>query len=141
MNVTRDVVIDLLPIYQAGEASADTRALVEEYLKGDEELARYVRSKPPELTAPPAPALPPDTELVALRRTRRLLALQRWVFALAIFFTSISLATRVSFDDGGHLTQVRPLFLEEPRLWPPLALSAVLWIAYVILRRRMRVAL
>ena len=142
MNVTREVVLDLLPVYLAGEASADTRALVEEYLKSDEDLARYVRSRPPELTTSPTVSrLPPEAELVTLRRTRRVLALQRWLFALAILFTTVSLATRISFDDGGHLTRVRLLFLDEPRLLLPLALGLILWIAYFTLRRRLRAAL
>lgn len=39
MNITRDVILDILPLYLAGEASQDTRDLVEEYLKNDQELA------------------------------------------------------------------------------------------------------
>ncbi len=39
MKVTRDVVKDLLAVYAAGEASADTGALVEEWLRSDPELA------------------------------------------------------------------------------------------------------
>ena len=40
MNVTREVVYDLLPGYFANEVSADTRALVEEYFHTDPEFAR-----------------------------------------------------------------------------------------------------
>lgn len=40
MDVTRDVIVDLLPLYLADEASADTRALIEKYLETDPELAR-----------------------------------------------------------------------------------------------------
>ena len=32
MKITRDVIYDLLPGYFAGEVSADTRALVDEFL-------------------------------------------------------------------------------------------------------------
>ena len=39
MNVTDNVIRDLLPVYLAGEASADTRTLVEEYLKEHPALA------------------------------------------------------------------------------------------------------
>ena len=39
MKVTRDVILDLLPMYLADEASEDTRALVREYLEADPELA------------------------------------------------------------------------------------------------------
>ena len=39
MKVTRDVILDLLPLYLADEASADTRILVDEYLERDAKLA------------------------------------------------------------------------------------------------------
>jgi anti-sigma factor RsiW len=38
MTVTRDVIYDLLPAYFSGDASADTRALVERFLATDPEL-------------------------------------------------------------------------------------------------------
>ena len=40
MNVTREVIYDLLPSYFAGDASADTRALVEAYFETEPEFAR-----------------------------------------------------------------------------------------------------
>ena len=40
MRITRDVVYDLLPAYFAGEVSADTRALIDEFLSTDPEFAR-----------------------------------------------------------------------------------------------------
>ena len=43
MNVTREVILDLLPVYLSGDASPATRALVEEYMKQDSELAQRVR--------------------------------------------------------------------------------------------------
>jgi len=43
MEVTRDVIIDLLPLYLAGEVSADTKALVEAYLEKDPRLAEIAR--------------------------------------------------------------------------------------------------
>ena len=43
MEVTRDVIMDLLPLYLADEASADTRALVAKHLESDPELARAAR--------------------------------------------------------------------------------------------------
>ena len=40
MKVTRDVIYDLLPGYFAGEVSADTRTLIDEFLATDPEFAR-----------------------------------------------------------------------------------------------------
>ena len=53
MKVTRDVILDLLPLYLAGEASADTRILVEKYLETDPKLAQ--------LAAESAELLPDDS--------------------------------------------------------------------------------
>src|SRR5678810_927052 len=40
MKVTREVIYDLLPSYFAGDASDDTRALVEAYFETDPEFGR-----------------------------------------------------------------------------------------------------
>ncbi len=40
MEITRDVILDLLPLYVAGEVSEDTRKLVEAYLETDDDLKR-----------------------------------------------------------------------------------------------------
>ena len=43
MKVTRDVIYDLLPAYFAGDASPDTRALVDEFLRDDPEFAHMMQ--------------------------------------------------------------------------------------------------
>ena len=43
MNITREVVTDLLPIYFAGEASGDTKVLVEDYFRQDPDFERIGR--------------------------------------------------------------------------------------------------
>jgi hypothetical protein len=40
MKITRDVIYDLLPAYFADEVSADTRAVIDEFLTTDPEFAR-----------------------------------------------------------------------------------------------------
>lgn len=39
MEISRNVILDLLPLYIADEASLETRALVDKYLESDPELA------------------------------------------------------------------------------------------------------
>jgi len=39
MEITKNVILDLLPLYLADEISEDTRTLVEKYLDTDKELA------------------------------------------------------------------------------------------------------
>ena len=42
MDVTKNVILDLLPLYIAGEVSSETRKLVEEYMEEDPEIERIV---------------------------------------------------------------------------------------------------
>ena len=47
MKVTRAVVADLWPLYVSGDVSADTRALVDEFLAGDADFAAKMAASPP----------------------------------------------------------------------------------------------
>jgi anti-sigma factor RsiW len=42
-EVTKEVILDLLPLYLAGEVSAETSALVKKYLEADPELAETAK--------------------------------------------------------------------------------------------------
>ena len=138
MDVTRDVILDLLPLYMAGEASPATRALVDAYLKTDPELAARAREGSgalPKVAFGPRPEL----ELESLRKTRTVMRRLRWLFALAVSTTALSLATRVRFA-GGSISEIRLLVLDYPWLFGPgLVVAVVFWVAYLSLRRRVRV--
>lgn len=43
MEITRNVIIDLLPLYAADELNPETRALVDTYLENEPELAQIAR--------------------------------------------------------------------------------------------------
>ena len=62
MNISPDVISDLLPLYLAGEASAGTHALLEEYLREHPAFAKEVRDQVERstalLTAPTVNAAP-----------------------------------------------------------------------------------
>jgi hypothetical protein len=98
MNVSRDVITDLLPLYLAGEASADTRALVEAFFQADPEFARLAVQPAPVFAQPP-PAISGDSELQALRSTQALLRRRTLLLAFALFFSLFSVAFR--FDHQG----------------------------------------
>ena len=90
MKVTRDVILDLWPVYESGAASDDTSALVEEFLRQDPELARRIREGEETMseTLSAMPVLPhPDAERAALARTQLLLRLRYYFLALACFMT------------------------------------------------------
>lgn len=71
MNATRDVITDLLPLYFSGEASDDTRAMVEEYFKADPEFEHMARRMASSMTVFKATLTEDDAlEAQSLMRTR-----------------------------------------------------------------------
>jgi hypothetical protein len=97
MNVTRDVINDLWPVYTAGEASADTCALVEAFLQQDPEFSRLLHGRgEEELLRQDTPKLSPDREVQALRRTKRLLHGWDWLLFLALLFSCFAFGRIVS---------------------------------------------
>src|SRR5579884_3886575 len=99
MSIPKEVILDLLPVYMAGEVSPATRAFVEEYLAKDPELAEQVRRQRAQML-PHAllPPIPPELEMRALKRTRRRMVQLRWLFGLAMGFTAIAFALEISFS-------------------------------------------
>jgi hypothetical protein len=97
MKITRDVVSDLWPLYEAGEASADSRAVVEEFLKGDAEFARRLREdESGKLLAAVPVALPPDHETRTLNRVRIAMLKKDWPLFFAILFSCFAFGRIVS---------------------------------------------
>src|SRR5882672_10021869 len=90
MNVSRDVVMDLIPLYLEGDVSADTRALVESYLKTDPELAADVTAARATSLGLPA-TRPPTAEKQALDATRELLKSRTSTLVVATLFTVLPL--------------------------------------------------
>jgi anti-sigma factor RsiW len=81
MEITRNIILDLLPMYSANEVSADTRALVEKYLKTDPELANVAKQleameKPRNIPVP----LSQDDEMNAYKKAKR----QNFLYALIL---------------------------------------------------------
>ena len=126
-RVTRNVVADLWPVYESGEASADTRALVEEFLAADPEFARTLRSDVPGLQ--PAMSIPPDAETIALQRTRELVRGNAWLRGVRLMALVLTGLTFVRI-----MTDTRP-----PSVFIPHAIaSAIAWIIYAALLRLYR---
>jgi hypothetical protein len=91
MNISKNVIRDLLPVYVAGEASVETRALVDVALAEDEELRAEVGElgTVPALPEPPAPS---DLGVAALKRTQRLLRKRTFLVGFSYFFTILTFA-------------------------------------------------
>jgi hypothetical protein len=106
MNVTRDVINDLWPLYSIGEASADSRTLVDEFLRQDPEFARLLLGRgEQELLRQDVPKPRPDSEAQALRRTKRLLHGWDWLLFIAILF-SCSAFGRIVSDTSWDVSPV-----------------------------------
>ena len=89
MKITRNVILDLLPLYAANEASADTTALVDEYLESDSELADIAKNMATlELPGEAPVPLTKEDEMDAYKEAKRLL-LQRTIIVAAIISASL----------------------------------------------------
>lgn len=96
-NVTRDVIADLWPLYVAGEASPDTRALIEAFLREDREFGQTLTELAREhLPSFEAPSLAPDHELKTLTGIRRRLAGPLPLLQLALVFSCFAFGTLIS---------------------------------------------
>jgi hypothetical protein len=136
MNVTREVVTDLLPIYFSGEASGDTKLLVEDYFRQDPDFERIARSAatPLETLRAAAPiAASQEKEKRDLESVLWGLRRRNWLFGVSLLLTLVPL----SFDfSHGHIVSlmVRDSPWHAAFDW---SLAAVLWFLYFArLRRR-----
>lgn len=135
MEITREVVNDLMPVYLAGEASADTARLVDEFLAKDSEFARAVRGDGArELLGKPVTLLPNEAKR-ALELTKRLIKRQTWFFAFALLFSLVPLSIRI--ESG----TVRMIMMDTPVLAMGYWIVALgCWGGYYRTRRRLNVS-
>ena len=140
MSITRNVVIDLLPVYFSGEASDDTRKLVEDYFREDPEFERVARSAATPLeTLKTASSVAPEAE----REKRNLehigweLRSRRVWLVMALYFTLLPLVPRA----GGELAG----WIGGPHTWggrvADLACAAFFWLVYITRMSRRKVVL
>ena len=130
MQVTRDIAIDLLPLYQSGEASSDTRAAIEEFLRKDPSLARMAGQDAAPLVPPTAGG---ELERRAITRTRATIRQRSWVLAAAICFTLLP------FTFGFRAGRVTFFMLrDQPESVLLLLVAAILWFRYAKMTRSLR---
>jgi hypothetical protein len=132
MKITRDVVTDVWPVYQSGEASADTRVIVEEYLRGDPEFARLLREDQSAKLLGSAPvAPPPDLEMKTLSRTKRAMIRKDWPLFFAMLFSCMAFGRIVS-DTSWDVSPRRFVITA--------AIAGVFWLWFLVrLARRLAV--
>jgi hypothetical protein len=133
MNITKDIITDLLPLYQSGEVSEDTRKLVDAYLHDHPDFAREAKAA---LKNPfPQTAVPKlnQEELSSLRKTKRILRLRSTIMALAIFF-SLCPFSFIHTDNRSYF-----LLTESPNYALAYgAVGIVFWGIWLTMKRRAR---
>ncbi len=136
MNITREIITDLMPAYLSGEASADTRALVEEFLKQDPEYARLVKDEWNQnlLKAIPV-SLPPDHEKITLNRTKALLRRRSLFLAFAMMFTLFPLSFAFSANKGITWIMLKAFPAGAVGSW---AVALGCWIGFLATNHRLR---
>lgn len=136
MNVTQDVITDLLPLYLAGEASEGTRVLVEDYLRRHPEFAATARVQAERNVAALgsfSATLPPDHEKAAFERTRRFNRRRQWLMALAIGLSLLPFS--IVFTDDMRWMMLRDHPRQAAVSW---IAAAGCWLVYYALGRRLR---
>jgi hypothetical protein len=122
MNVTREVINDLWPVYAAGEASTDTRTLIEAFLQQDPEFARLLQGRGEEdLLRPNTSGPSPDREAQALKRTKRLLHGWDWLLFMAMIFSCFAFG-RIVADTSWDVSPVNFIVMAS--------IAGVFWIAF-----------
>lgn len=130
-GIHRNIILDLLPAYVGGEASAETRDLVEEFSQSDPSIAQLIRAGG--LSELPSHSIDEkqSSELKALQRVKRRVNKQSWYLGLAIFFTLFAVTFNIG-PDGIHWT-----WYELPRVAVlSCAFAVFFWLGYAQSRKR-----
>ena len=97
MEITRNVILDLLPMYLANEVNPETRILIEKYLETDPELAQQARKQKESLEFPVDIPLPltEEDQIKAYKKSKLQIVLV--IVFLAFFLTAILGITLMAF--------------------------------------------
>lgn len=137
MSITEQVILDLLPLYQSGDASDDTVKLVETYLAEHPDFAKKIAKALPEI---PVEAITQkhqlikENEMTALTQTRSLLRWKGIWMGFAIFFSVAPLSCYSTEATGFHW-----VFENSPLLaLAYFAVGVCCWIAFFVIRHRLK---
>lgn len=133
MNIDREVIIDLIPLYLSGEASPPTKQLIEDYAKRHADIADLLSHQTGMFVPDEQLALPKELEMKSLERTKSLLRVRSGILGAAIFLSLLPFSVR------GGSAGVRWLWSgAESYAVVAGVLAALAWVTYAILHRRLR---
>ena len=124
-KITRDVISDLWPVYASGEATQDTRALVEDFLADNPEFVTELEAAV-ELPAVDG-VIAPDAEARALGRTKDLMRGGRWLHGVRVVAVVLTALALVRF-----YADTLEIFLVR------LGVAAIAWALFAVLLLRER---
>lgn len=133
-ELPRPVMDDLAVLYVSGEASAETRALVERYASRFPDYGAGLRGGQGSDPVPDVlPAINVNTEMEALKRTKEHLFLRTLFFAMGMAFT---LPLGLFTVREGQLSWL--LYRDVPGVfWAFSGVAAASWTAWVLMRREL----
>lgn len=135
MMIAEEVMSDLLTLYLAGEASPETRTLVEAYARERPAFAAKMKAAGA-LSLPDVPENAParDLELRALAQTRQFILLRTLFVAGGILFTLLPLVFAV--DESG--VQFLVLGRYPGLVWSFWSVALAWWVACYVMHRQVR---
>jgi hypothetical protein len=133
--MTDDVMNDLLTLYLAGEASADTKVLVESHARQSAAFASRLEAagaQPPFRMPHSNP--PGDLELRTLADTRKFILLRSVFLAAGIFFSLLPLVFTLDRNGVEFLVLGRHAGL----MWSFWSIAVAAWTAWYVMHRQVR---
>ena len=135
MKLEREVIIDLLPAYFSGEASAATRTLVEDFFRENPEFEKSARSAagPLESLKAAPPRLDPEKEKMALERARLVTETRTSFFWLGVISTLMLFLFRIQ---NGKIIWIVWSGFGSGRALLFVAMAVFFWVFYFYARTR-----
>jgi hypothetical protein len=133
MKMTDDVMNDLLTLYLAGEASADTKALLESHARQNAAFRSRLEAagaQPP--VSMPHSNPPGDLELRTLADTRKFILLRSLFLAAGTFFSLLPLV--FTFDKNG--VEFLVLGRHDGLMWSFWSIAVAAWTAWYVINRQ-----
>ena len=135
MKVTDDVMNDLLTLYLAGEASADTKALLENHARQNAAFAsRLEAARAPVPIGMPHVGPPGDLELRTLTETRKFIFLRTLFWAGGILFTLLPLVFTIDARGVEFLVLGR----HDGLVWSFWSIAVAAWTACYVMHREIK---
>lgn len=124
MQITRETIQDLLPLYLTEEVSMETRAMIDEYLETDIKLAKIVeKAQLVPQSAEFINSVELDDKMKTFRKAQRKMIQNHW-FAQYYIFLGLSIFFTLAW--------IVTIFFEVSRMgFPTFVVASLCWVALI----------